>query len=188
MLEDFLVSLIRGGGKNGRALAHSTMKGVVSVLSNGLNLAVRRKKIAVNPMENVKIPKGRIKPVIAYTKDELILFLERAKTHRLYAFFFCASYIGFRRGEGLALRWSDFNASNRTLSINKTILFSNQGIPVSLKDLVSIESIVKNMYKKRFYKCQVCSKIFFSGCSLGGHISKKHNIKKNTNQLVNSYF
>jgi integrase len=120
MLEDFLVSLIRGGGKNGRALAHSTMKGVVSVLSNGLNLAVRRKKIAVNPMENVKIPKGRIKPVIAYTKDELILFLERAKTHRLYAFFFCASYIGFRRGEGLALRWSDFNATNRTLSINKT--------------------------------------------------------------------
>lgn len=120
MLEDFLVSLIRGGGKNGRALAHSTMKGVVSVLSNGLNLAVRRKKIAVNPMENVKIPKGRIKPVIAYTKDELILFLEKAKTHRLYAFFFCASHIGFRRGEGLALRWSDFNANNRTLSINKT--------------------------------------------------------------------
>lgn len=120
MLEEFLVSLIKSGGKNGRALAHSTMKGVVSVLSNALNLAVRRKKIVVNPMENVKIPKGRIKPVLAYTKDELKIILEKAKTHRLYAFFFCACYVGFRRGEGLALRWSDFDSSNRTLSINKT--------------------------------------------------------------------
>jgi hypothetical protein len=42
-------------------------------------------------------------------------------------------------------------------------------------DLLSLETSIKNQYKKRFYSCMICKKTFYSGCSLGGHISKKHN-------------
>ena len=119
-LEDFLISVVKNGGQNGRALSNSTVHQVVGVLSNGLDLAVRRKKIAFNPMVSVKTPKGRIKPVIAYTKEEVKLFLDTARNHRLYSYFDLACHTGARRGELLALRWADFNSANQTISINKT--------------------------------------------------------------------
>jgi integrase len=119
-LEDFLISLVKSGGGNGRALSNSTVQRVITVLSSGLELAVRRKKIAFNPMKSVKTPKGRIKPVIAYTKEEVKLLLNKAKDNRLYSYFDLACHTGARRGELCALRWSDFNSVNQTISINKT--------------------------------------------------------------------
>jgi ATP-dependent helicase/nuclease subunit A len=52
--------------------------------------------------------------------QEIKLLLNNLSTYRLYAFFFLACHTGARRGELVALRWSDINFNNQTLSINKT--------------------------------------------------------------------
>jgi integrase len=86
----------------------------------GLNYAVSKKKLAFNPIVNVKRLKGRTKPIIAYSMQEIKLLLNNLSTYRLYAFFYLACHTGARRGELVALRWSDLNFNNQTLSINKT--------------------------------------------------------------------
>jgi len=119
-LEDFFRELVKAGGKKNRPLSHSTYRACVNVLSMGLNYAVSKKKLAFNPIVNVKRLKGRTKPIIAYSMQEIKLLLDNLSTYRLYAFFFLACYTGARRGELVALRWSDLNFNNQTLSINKT--------------------------------------------------------------------
>jgi len=119
-LEDFFRELVKAGGKKNRPLSHSTYRACVNVLSMGLNYAVSKKKLAFNPIVNVKRLKGRTKPIIAYSMQEIKLLLNNLSTYRLYAFFFLACHTGARRGELVALRWSDLNFNNQTLSINKT--------------------------------------------------------------------
>ena len=119
-LEDFFRELVKAGGKKNRPLSHSTYRACVNVLSMGLNYAVSKKKLAFNPIVNVKRLKGRTKPIIAYSMQEIKLLLDNLSTYRLYAFFFLACHTGARRGELVALRWSDLNFNNQTLSINKT--------------------------------------------------------------------
>lgn len=119
-LEGFFRELVKSGGKKNSPLSHGTYKSCANVLSMGLNYAVSKKKLAFNPMVNVKRLKGRTKPIIAYSMQEIKLLLNNLSTYRLYAFFFLACHTGARRGELVALRWSDINFNNQTLSINKT--------------------------------------------------------------------
>jgi len=119
-LEGFFRELVKSGGKKNNPLSHGTYKSCANVLSMGLNYAVSKKKLAFNPMVNVKRLKGRTKPIIAYSMQEIKLLLNNLSTYRLYAFFFLACHTGARRGELVALRWSDINFNNQTLSINKT--------------------------------------------------------------------
>ena len=119
-LEGFFRELVKSGGKKNSPLSHGTYKSCANVLSMGLNYAVSKKKLAFNPMVNVKRLKGRTKPIIAYSMQEIKLLLNKLSTYRLYAFFFLACHTGARRGELVALRWSDINFNNQTLSINKT--------------------------------------------------------------------
>jgi len=120
ILENFLISLLKNGKKNGQGLSHSSMRKVSLILSEGLNYAVKCKKIALNPMNEVDTPKGQIKTVETFSAEEVKMLLGKAKDHRLSAFFILACHTGARRGELLALRWSDFNSINQTISISKT--------------------------------------------------------------------
>jgi len=96
------------------------MRKVSLVLSEGLNYAVKCKKIALNPMNEVDTPKGLTKTVETFSAEEIKMLLDKAKDHRLSAFFILACHTGARRGELLALRWSDFDSSKQTISISKT--------------------------------------------------------------------
>ena len=120
ILENFLISLLQNGRKNGHGLSHSSMRKVSLVLSEGLNYAVKCKKIALNPMNEVDTPRGLTKTVETFSAEEIKLLLGKAKDHRLFAFFHLACHTGARRGEIVALRWSDFDSANQTISISKT--------------------------------------------------------------------
>jgi hypothetical protein len=64
ILENFLISLLQSGKKNGQGLSHSSVRKVSLALSEGLNYAVQCKKIALNPMNQVDTPKGFTKLVV----------------------------------------------------------------------------------------------------------------------------
>lgn len=64
------------------------------------------------------------KPENFYTREELILFLDKAKEHlnfKVYALFRLISFTGMRKGEALALTWNDINFVEGELSINKAV-------------------------------------------------------------------
>ena len=53
-----------------------------------------------------------------WTAKQLRLFLDMAKTHRLFAFYHLAAYTGARRGELLNLRWHDVDLASGEVQIN----------------------------------------------------------------------
>ncbi|WP_269749102.1 site-specific integrase [Halobacillus mangrovi] len=89
--------------------------------------------LKLNPTENVKLPKPKVKVEDIENQDEEIKFLEKeelAKFLRLSEsdglemdslIFTTLSYTGLRIGELLALKWSDFSPENNSLRVTKTI-------------------------------------------------------------------
>ncbi|QLL77739.1 tyrosine-type recombinase/integrase [Ligilactobacillus saerimneri] len=58
-----------------------------------------------------------------YTRDELRTFLEYAEKtldYKYYAFFRLLAFSGLRKGEALALTWSDVNFKEKYVDVNKT--------------------------------------------------------------------
>lgn len=77
-----------------------------------------KKKVSVEELEDSEIHKKFLE------KDELFQFLEVAKYHHSpqnsFEVFTILAYTGMRAGELLALKWSDIDFENNTISITKT--------------------------------------------------------------------
>lgn len=72
-------------------------------------------------MPNVKHKSKRRKNY--YEKDELLEFLAAARQTNLktYTYFLILGSTGLRRGEALALKWSDIDFKNNILKVNRTV-------------------------------------------------------------------
>lgn len=111
-IERMLIELIQNHSE-------STVRLVSITLSQGLDRAVKDRLLPFNPAKGIERPKGKRRTVTPYTSNELKRLLGELETHRLFAFFRVLAYTGARRGEVLALRWSDLDFGNATLSISK---------------------------------------------------------------------
>ena len=120
LIERTLVELLQTGKRDGSALSKSSIRVISLTLSQGLDRAVKNRKIAFNPMKEVEIPKGKTKTVGSYSAQEIRSLLKHAESHRLSALIHLACHTGARRGELLALRWSDFDIDKGTISISKS--------------------------------------------------------------------
>lgn len=125
LIERTLIELAVSGKKDGSPLSKSSIRLIALTLSQGLDRAVKNRKILSNPMKEVEIPKGSKKELVPYKAEEVKALLQEAKSHRLYALIALACHTGARRGELCALRWSDFDPENKTISITKTRGMSN---------------------------------------------------------------
>lgn len=103
-----------------------------------MRFAIKRGYIKTNPFDLVDLPRKRKKISTKretenfYTKEQLRQFLEYAEQHpnyKIYAFFRLLAYSGMRKGEALALTWTDINFKDNEISINKAI---GQGISQKL--------------------------------------------------------
>ena len=63
-------------------------------------------------------------------KDKLRVLFERARATRLYPLLVLASATGCRRGELLALEWSDLNESNGEVSVSKSLEQTKAGLRI----------------------------------------------------------
>jgi integrase len=111
-IEKMLIDLIQDHSE-------STVRLVSIVLSQGLERAVKDRLLPLNPAKGIERPKGKKRTVTPYTSSELKRLLEELESHRLFAFFRLLAYTGGRRGEILALRWSDLDPEKATLTISK---------------------------------------------------------------------
>lgn len=135
------------------------------------------KQIKTNPMNDVIIPKKRKtlddtdKPVNFYTKEQLRTFLETLKEHapyQMYVAFRVMAFTGMRKGELAALKWSDVDFENGTISINKTVAFNNVGkfhiqTPKTRKSIrtISIDDTTLNALKT--WKNELRKELFKQG-------------------------
>lgn len=135
------------------------------------------KQIKANPMNDVIVPKKRKtldndnKQVNFYNKDQLKTFLETLKKYapyQMYVVFRVLAFTGMRKGELAALKWSDVDFKNETISINKTVALDSTGkfniqTPKTRKSVrtISVDTITLNALK--IWKNKLRKELFKQG-------------------------
>ncbi len=90
-----------------------------TVLLMALDQAIRWKLIDVNPGKHSTVIRQQRSQSKALTEEQASVFLTTASTDRLGVLWTVVLCLGLRRGEALALRWSDFDRKAKTLSITR---------------------------------------------------------------------
>ena len=103
------------------SLSNRTVRGLHMLLHNCLEQAVRERLISVNPTANCRIPPKERKEMKVIPPEKIGDYLKAAKEHGALAMFYLELSSGLRRGELLALLWSDLDTETRTISITKTV-------------------------------------------------------------------
>ncbi len=126
-IERLYVSLQIGVDEGGAGLGARSTLHVHRVLHTALKRAVRLQMMARNPCEMVEAPKP--KPATTNALDErgvrdMLEALAPGSDTTLYVAVLLAVYTGMRRGELLALRWSDIDLKARTLTVARSVVIT----------------------------------------------------------------
>ena len=108
----------RPGGLNSKTVSHHHV-----VLRSALQLAVDNKSLMYNPVASVKPPRKQKKEIRCLSVDELnelLRYLEDTDS-LIYPPAYLAASTGARLSEVLALRWSDINFAEATVTISRTL-------------------------------------------------------------------
>jgi integrase len=118
---------------NEKGLSTWTMKHARKIMSIAFAKAVEEKLIPLSPVTKIEIPTKQAKPRKTLTVEELSkLFKAMAKSRWLWSVKF-ALVTGLRRGELLALRWSDIDYQNKRLTVDESNSTSGLGDTKSAK-------------------------------------------------------
>ena len=135
--------LNKSGQATNAPLSASTVKHAHLVLSGALKLAVKERLIPFNPCDNCRVPKKEKKEMKVLPQDKIAPYLEAARSMGVYEMFYLELTSGLRRGELLALLWSDLDVNARRLLVNKQVARHGGELVVSApKTDNSIRSIV----------------------------------------------
>jgi integrase len=124
---DALVLELRGRTKQRkdgvvvRALADSSIQRVWHVLRSCLGDAVRDGLLARNPVDAVGQPAATRPEARHLSPAEVVAVLQTARGTRAWALFALIAATGVRKGEALALRWSDVDLDAGTLTVRHTL-------------------------------------------------------------------
>ncbi len=136
-LTKLYVDLLDHGGKEGRPLSRRTVNYVHATLRKALNDAVQVEGILPsNPALRAKKPKSKShgQAPDVWNAAQLRLFLDLVKDHQWFALYRLAAYSGARRGELLALRWSDLDWTGKSMRIRASAgLVENKRLEGSTK-------------------------------------------------------
>ena len=109
------------GRKAGQGLTAQTVLHVHRTLSQALAHAVNAGVLFKNPAEQVKPPRPLRKEIAILSKPEIATLLRASEGTRLYLPVLIAVTTGVRRGELLALRWSDIDLKAARLTANQSL-------------------------------------------------------------------
>ena len=102
------------------------------MLNNCLEQAVEERLILVNPAKGCKLPKLEKKEMKVLPEEKMIgQYLAEAERRGLLPIYYLELTTGLRRGELLALLWTDLDVENMTISITKQVSRINGELVVS---------------------------------------------------------
>lgn len=100
----------------------NVIKTLNKALKASLNEAVKQSYIVKNYCDSVTLPKVEKKDeVTIFTLEEQEFLIKSLDGHKLKMLIVMALGTGLRQGELLALKWSDIDFDNNTVSVNKSI-------------------------------------------------------------------
>ncbi len=109
------------GGKDGKAVSPRTVEFARAVLRRAMNDAVVDRLIEVNPVSGSKTPKRDGKPQhTTWTADQLTMFLAAVTGTRWAPLWELSAGTGMRRGELMALRWSDIDLEAGLVAVERS--------------------------------------------------------------------
>ena len=114
-----------------KKLSDSTIRSTYTVARAGLDGAVRDGLLARNPAEAVKRPGLKRKEARHLEADEVRRLLATLAGHRYHLALILIAFSGLRRGEALALRWSDLDLDAGMLKVAGTLGRVNRSLSIS---------------------------------------------------------
>jgi integrase len=135
--QDFTTLLAKGGKKTaehpeGRPLSPKTVREIAALVNQALDKAQKWGIIARNPMKDVERPSAHKKEVQIPEPYEYERFLDRVQGTRYYALSVFAAASGCRRGELLALKWSDIDPKTGVVTISKSVSETKAGLEITV--------------------------------------------------------
>jgi len=103
------------------SLSNKTIRGLHVVLHQCLEQAVTERLIPYNPTANCKLPPKEKKEMQIIPPEKLGDYLRAAKEHGVLPMFYLELTTGLRRGELLALLWTDLNIKEKCLTVSKSV-------------------------------------------------------------------
>lgn len=103
-----------------RGLSPRVVRYTHTVFSNALKQAVKWRMTSQNPALFVDLPKQEKKEMQALSETEAVRFLKKANQDKHYVLFAVLLGTGLRPGEAFGLKWGDFDAYARTLTVKRT--------------------------------------------------------------------
>ena len=108
-------------------LSNFTVRGIHMMLHNALDRAMKEKLILTNPTENCIIPKIEKQEMKILHPDHISAYLNAAKRRNALPMFYLELVSGLRKGELVALQWSDLDETNCTISVSKQASWDTEG-------------------------------------------------------------
>lgn len=103
------------------SLSNRSVRGVHMLLHNCLEQAVHERLIPTNPTDGCKIPPNVKQEMKVIPPEKIGDYLKEAEAHGVLPLFFLELSSGLRRGELLALLWTDLDIEKRIISVTKTV-------------------------------------------------------------------
>ena len=110
-------------------LSDSTIRGIHTMLHNALDRAVKERLIVRNPADDCippKIPKHEMRILLP---EQIKSYLTAADQRGVLPMFYLELISGLRKGELVALQWSDLDIENKTISVSKQAGRNSAGEP-----------------------------------------------------------
>lgn len=115
-------------------LSTCTMKHAKKIMHIAFAAALDDGLIAESPMRKIDIPKKQAKPRKTINTEELKILFDYLKNTRWYWAFRFELVTGLRRGEMLALKWSDIDYKHKQIKVDESDSISGAGDTKSSKE------------------------------------------------------
>lgn len=135
-IENAVNALHKCGGQksathpDGKPLSAKTVRHIGFLINDAFEDAVRLGVLTVNPMARVKLPKVVKRKVTVLDEVSVSKWFEGASRTSLYAPIVLAAATGCRRGELLALQWTDIDFATGLMTVNKSLEETKAGLRV----------------------------------------------------------
>jgi integrase len=100
-------------------LSGSAMQGVHIMSHSALDRAVKERLLIRNPADSCVVPKVQHQEMKTLQMEDLKAYLDAAEKRGALAMFYLELVSGIRKGELVALQWTDLDVEQRTISVSK---------------------------------------------------------------------
>lgn len=176
--QQFLMKMFTEGRikeNKSKGLSARTVRDIKIALHSCLQKAVDEELISKNPCSKVKLPEDKPKEMKTLSANHLAAFLNEARESGCYELYYLVISTGMRRGEILALEWKDIDFKAKTISVNKQLQRTSEGLvatpPKTQSSIrkISISDECVNQLKILRGHQQINEKLLFPSPLTGGY-------------------